>query len=747
MPLLLAASAAAGAQGRIEARGAVPPFPEVPISLPAPTEPQSTVDFSAQQVTYDDTSEVVVAQGQVRMDRDGYYLASDRVEWNRRTGEVVAIGNVVVLSPEGDRLIGDRVVLDDSLRDGTVANLLVVLENGGRLAAKSATRTNGVLRLEQAVYTGCAVTTPAGCPRKPSWSISAARVTRDPVRGRLRFEGGRLTLFGLNLPLLPVFNVSDGSNDQAASGVLIPEVSLSSSNGLELAVPYYLRLAPNRDLTLTPHVYTKTLPAAEARWRHLTKKGAYQLGAFVTHGRIDRVDRFNLTDMGTQADDRRGFRAYVEGNGRFQFTPEWSLTSSIRLATDKTVTRRYDLTRDDRLRSFVEAERITPDSYVSIAGWAFQGLLVDDVQRRLPAALPAIDARFRMADPLLGGQIELQGNSLAILRLDGQDTQRAFASARWDLRRLTRFGQEVTFTAYGRGDVYHSNNSALTEIAFYRGEDGWHGRAIGALAADVRWPLIGNLFGGIQRLTPRLQLVLTPPTTNLAIPNEDARAIDLEDSNLFALNRFPGYDRWEDGSRITYGLEYQLDRDNWSVQSVIGQSLRLTRAPSLFLEGTGLTDRLSDIVGRTRVRFGRSIDVTHRYRVDKDNLAIRRNEVDLTLGNERSYVQMGYLRLDRDVDVAIEDLRDKEELRLAGRLQFLDYWSLFAATVFDLTSNREDPLSGSDGFQPVRLRLGVNYEDDCIDLGVSWKRDYERIGDFRKGSTLSFNISFKGLGR
>ncbi len=34
-----------------------------------------------------------------------------------------------------------------------------------------------------------------------------------------------------------------------------------------------------------------------------------------------------------------------------------------------------------------------------------------------------------------------------------------------------------------------------------------------------------------------------------------ARAVDLQDSNLFALNRFPGYDRWEDGSRATYGFE------------------------------------------------------------------------------------------------------------------------------------------------------------------------------------------------
>jgi LPS-assembly protein len=86
-------------------------------------------------------------------------------------------------------------------------------------------------------------------------------------------------------------------------------------------------------------------------------------------------------------------------------------------------------------------------------------------------------------------------------------------------------------------------------------------------------------------------------------------------------------------------------------------------------------------------------------------------------------------------------------LRVAGRVKFLQYWSIFAATVLDLTSSREDPVSDASGFQPVRLRVGVNYEDDCLDLGVSWKRDYERIGDFRKGSTLSFTISLKGLGR
>jgi LPS-assembly protein len=706
---------------------------------PAPQQDEA-IEFSADTVTYDSEADIVTAEGQVRMNRDGNYLAADRVTWTRKDGQVVATGNVVVVSPEGDKLVADRVTLQESLKDGTIDNLLVVLESGGRIAAQRATRANGVTTLDNAVYSPCPVTTPAGCPKNPSWKITAARVIQDPVTKRIRFQQGRLNLFGLQIPLLPIFSVGTGA-DGGATGVLVPDIAYSSNNGLELAVPYYWRLAPNRDLTITPHVYSKTAPAIEGKFRHLTSLGAYQIGGFLTYSKVDDPDPTAIDPT-----ERSAIRAYAEANGKFQFDPYWSLTGSLRAATDKTVLRRYDISRDDVLRNFLELERIDTDSYISLSSWAFQGLRVDDEQERIPFALPALDARL-LVDGILGGRAEFQANSLSIVRLEGQDTQRAFVSAKWDMRRLTPLGQELILTAFARGDAYHTEDSASTSVALYAGDDGWHFRGIGALAADMRWPFIGPAFGGTQRLTPRVQLVLTPPTQNLSIPNEDARAVDLEDSNLFALNRFPGYDRWEDGSRVTYGVEWQLDRPNWSISTIVGQSYRLTRKPSIFPDGTGLTDRFSDVVGRTRVRYGRFIDLTHRFRIDKDNLAPRRNEVDLTIGTDETYALIGYLKLDRNIDPAIEDLRDKEELRLAGRVKFARYWSIFGATVIDLTGKREDPLVLADGYEPVRHRLGINYEDECLELGLSWKRDYERIGEFRKGSTFSLRLSLKGLGR
>ena len=716
---------------------------EEPVAQPsgnsAAESPSEVVEFSADEVIYDSDNDIVTANGAVRMSRDGQYLAADQVVWTRKNDEVRAVGNVVVLTPEGDKLVGDNVLLTGNMRYGTVQNLLIVLESGGRIAAAKGTRSDGVTTVENAIYSPCPVTTPQGCPRRPSWSITAAKIINDETHNRVRFEGGRLQLFGINLPLLPIFSINRGG-EGGASGWTTPDFSVSTRKGFEVAFPYHWQIAPNRDFTVTPHLYTGVWPALEARYRELNEIGAFQLGGFLTYGEIESADA-NVT-----SGEGKGLRAYFEANGKAQLDPLWSVTGAFRIASDKTLTRRYDITRDDRLRNVINVERISPNSYITIAGWAFEGLRASDHQKRIPMALPAIDARFRLDDPVLGGKIELQANSLSVLRLEGQDTQRAFASARWDLRRITNWGQEVTLTGYARGDVYHTDGVNSTSVELYRGTEGWHTRAIVAAAADLKWPFIGPAFGGVHKVVPRLQLVLTPPTENIDLPNEDARSIDLEDSNLFALNRFPGYDRWEDASRVTYGVDWSLDRPKLSIFTTIGQSYRIATR-SVFPQGTGLTDRFSDVVGRTRIRFGRLIDVTHRFRIDKDTLAVRRNEVDLTVGSEQTYAQVGYLKLNRDIDPTIEDLRDKEELRFAARILVARYWSIFGATVFDLTNTNEDPTSQSDGFSPVRHRLGITYEDECLELGVSWRRDYEQFGTFHQGSTFALRLALKGLGR
>ena len=198
--LVLAASA-----GQAQERNPIDPdpadrAPASPAPVPAPElEPAAgpragsdTIGFAADRVDYDSNADVVTASGHVELQREAYRLRSDSVSWNRKTGQVVAEGNVALTSPQGDTAYGDQVTLTDTLRDGMVENLLIVLDSGGRLAARSGTRfENGDFELDHASYSPCAVEDADGCPKDPSWQIRAARVHYDKTRDRVRYYGAR----------------------------------------------------------------------------------------------------------------------------------------------------------------------------------------------------------------------------------------------------------------------------------------------------------------------------------------------------------------------------------------------------------------------------------------------------------------------------------------------------------------------------------------------------------------------------
>src|SRR3546814_11238008 len=114
------------------------------------------------------------------MGREGNRVLADEVVWNRATGEVRANGNISVTNPQGDIAYGDSIELTDTLKDGIVENLLLVLEKGGRLAARRGTRANDIITLDHAAYSPGAVEDSDGWPKETG---------KAPCRGRGGKEG------------------------------------------------------------------------------------------------------------------------------------------------------------------------------------------------------------------------------------------------------------------------------------------------------------------------------------------------------------------------------------------------------------------------------------------------------------------------------------------------------------------------------------------------------------------------------
>ncbi|PZN95296.1 MAG: LPS-assembly protein LptD [Alphaproteobacteria bacterium] len=698
------------------------------------------IDFAADEMTYDDRGEVVTAIGKVELARDAWRLTADRIEYNQVSGVVVATGKVVSTDPEGNQAFGDRVELTESLKDGAIDNVLLVLNDGGRVAADAGQRSGNVYALSRAVYSPCAVVDNMGCPHDPVWQVKAKKLSYNRDRHRLSYRDASLEMFGVPVFFLPSFSHPDGEAKQV-SGVLLPQIEIVRQLGLGIGVPYHFATGPDRDFTVTPKFYTAANPALAVQARRLLRDGPIQIDAIATYAQL--IDF--AADGVTPIDRGDRLRGYFALKGQLQHTPEWRSTFSVRLTTDDTFDRLYNQDYDDTLRSTYALERQTANSFLSFSGWAFQGLRASDRGGEIPVVLPLVDYDWRPDATPLGGRLRVAANTMNLYRSDGQSVQRGLAYGRWDRSLLTRFGQRVTATGMLRGDLYNVSDADKATLPEYAGRNGIRGRAIPLAAVDVEWPFAGPALGGIQTITPRLQLVAAPNGLNNSLPNEDSRAIELEDISLFDLNRFPGYDRFEGGTRMTWGVEYRLDRPGWQLKSEIGQSVRLAGNGNEFPPGTGLSDTVSDFVGRSNLKFGSLFEITHRFRVDRNSFAVRRNEIDVQVGRRGTYATIGYLKLNRNI--ALEDLEDRAELRFGGRVAFARFWSAYGSAIIDLTTQAENPAAIGNGFKAIRHRAGIEYEDECFRLGASWRRDYVGDRDFRAGNSFNLTLAFKTLSR
>src|SRR3546814_14756055 len=114
----------------------------------------------------------------------------------RTAGRLIATGNVAATTAEGDTAYGDRVELTDTLRDAVVDNILLVLERGGHIAARSGSRTDGRTVLSHAVYPPCDVVNSDGCPTTPLWRVEAVEVVDGPRRHRILHHAAPLGIVG-----------------------------------------------------------------------------------------------------------------------------------------------------------------------------------------------------------------------------------------------------------------------------------------------------------------------------------------------------------------------------------------------------------------------------------------------------------------------------------------------------------------------------------------------------------------------
>ncbi len=722
--------------------------------------------FQADEVAYDDQLALTVAKGHVEISQGGEVLLADTVSYNQRTDTVTASGHVSLLMPTGEVVFADFMELRDAMNNAFAQNVRMLLADRSRLVANAARRLNGNrLELRRGVYSPCDL-----CKSDPSappaWQLKAREISDDKQLKLIEFRDAVLEVDGWPVFYTPYLSEPEPSVKRA-SGFLMPTFGNSSTNGFHVAIPYFLELGPDKDLTLTPRFTTKAgeLLAAEYRQRF-------------GDGTLDAIGSLNYSNVGSGSNTNTGseWRGHVDASGVWDLDDTYRTGFQLQRVSDQTYLLRFGFPSPQlgAMISRAYLEGFEPRAATDVNAYMFQPLLPGLGDSTQPIVLPVINRTWQSEPDGLGGVWKLNANLLNIVREVGTQTRRLSLGGEWDKTFRDGIGGQYKFTASLRGDGYSvsglsaASNPDLPSAFFPAngapplqpiGHNFLAGRAFPQLGLTWSYPLAHRGEETTAIIEPIAGIYAGPSGGNSRrIPNEDSLGYEFRDSDLFRADRLAGYDLLDTGQRVDYGMKLGLyNKDCGNYRILIGQSFRAEANPFL-PPASGAAQRLSDVVGRVVLSPNSNLDLIYRFRLDKSTLSNRTQEVGLSVGPQNLRIGVNYLLIapqqQSDVVTNLATGQSvlygkREQLTVSVTTKLTRYWSLAGSETINLT-NSSNLINGVSTPQSSNSSLYANlaaiYQDECMAFIGSVTQSGIRSGDVTPGVSVLFSVVFKNLG-
>ncbi|MEM1231500.1 MAG: LPS-assembly protein LptD [Pseudomonadota bacterium] len=358
-------------------------------------------------------------------------------------------------------------------------------------------------------------------------------------------------------------------SDERQSGWLFPTFGYSNEDGLDLAVPYYLNLAPNYDATIVPRLLSERGAGFESEFRHRSSWsntvliGAYLPDDDLFDGTFERDDFFDAFPDGEFEPEDRWLYG-IEHDGRRRFAGgELRSIVDYRAVSDRDYFRDLgsDLATSAQIQLARRAELRYTRGDLLLRLWGLRFQRLDEITVDPYARLPELQLRYQRS---LLGPLEASVNAhWAAFDRDTDNLRglaavtgtRAHVEPRLRLPLNWSFGF-VTATAGLRYTHYDldDNNAGGISAAFDDSRD----RSIGfaSLDAGLVFERELSLFGTrlLQTLEPRAFYLRQEFADQSQLPLFDAAALTFNYNQLFRDNRFAGVDRIGDANQLATGV-------------------------------------------------------------------------------------------------------------------------------------------------------------------------------------------------
>nr|WP_153323706.1 LPS-assembly protein LptD [Sinorhizobium meliloti] len=710
--------------------------------------------LTANELVYNRDTEKVTVRGNVQIEYGGYKMVARQVDYDQKSGRILATGDIQLIEPGGNIVYADRMDVTDDFGNGFVQALRIETTDLTRLAAETGERRNGEeFILNKAVYTAC---TP--CNTKPEhrslWHIKAQRIIQNGRTRTIRLEHAYFELFGKPIAYIPVMEIPDHTVKRK-SGFLFPQFRYTQKLGAGVGVPYYWAISPHMDATITGTGLTRQGFLLEGEFRQQFHNGLHTLNV----AGISQLDREQFTPGTVDALETN--RGMIASRGKFEINPRWSFGWNVLVQSDNNFAKTYDLSTFDGT-TYVNQAYLTglgKRNYFDLRAFYFdiQDADPDSIDENKQPVAQVLDYSYTAPEPILGGELNAdfnltnikrnrldRVNVLGVERFRGLEgtSHRLTGELEWKRTFIAPGGLVLTPLLAARGDALGMNvDDPVGYTGNFTSSDAETRRMLTA-GLEARYPILFAGETSTHVLEPIGQLYARPDEQYAGgLPNEDAQSFVFDATNLFDRDKFSGYDRIEGGTRANIGLRYTGSFDSgYGLRAIAGQSFQLGGLNSFATDDlvkagadSGLETDSSDYVAMLGIDAPSGLMASLSGRLDESDFSLRRADATVGYLGLNWQAALTYTRI--EAQPTYGSPFDQDEIQTAAAYRFHEYWSVFGAVTYDI-----------DAGVVSRNGLGITYDDQDTLFSIVYKQERDTDSSLANDWSIGARISFRTLG-
>lgn len=647
----------------------------------------------------------LIAQGNIEVLYAGSRLTASQIIYDQATDQLEIAGPIIITTADGTILTARRANLDPQLENGMLQSARLVLDQQLQLAAAQIDRADGrYSQLYKTAVTSCQVC--AG--QAPLWEIRAERVVHDEEERQLYFTNAQFLLRGFPIFALPRMRLPDPTLDRA-TGFLIPRIRTTNQLSTGVKLPYFITLGDHRDITVTPYLSAKTT-TIELEYRQAFSNGDIRVSS-----------AFSRDTLLSEQD-----RAYLFAEGLFDLGRDYTLRFDIEGVTDDAYLLDYAYSDKDRLDSAIGLTRVREDDLLRAGFTYYQSLREDERDATLPPIVADFDYR-RLLD-LPYGQLGLGISGDTIVRYgagigdEGRDMARIGAASDWTYRWIGDSGIVVDASSGARADLYLIGDDPARDRSI--------ARLVPQLGVTLRYPLVKQSASAQHLLEPVVALAWSEALGGTP-PSEDSTRPELDQSNLFALSRFPSDDAIETGLRAAIGVNWTRKGNAGTVTRLsFGRVLRDIENPDFTLT-SGLQGQASDwlVAGQWESPIG--VQVIGRALLGDD---LDPTSAAAKVRWENDWIDLAAAYVWQAADADLGRSETISEIGLESWTQVSQTWAIGLDGRYDLANN-----------SPARAGLELEWRNECVTTRFRVARRYTSSTTVDPSTDYGLSVALSGF--